>query len=87
VVDTWYFGVEGNISYENGSLSKTGGRKSKKREFLRATIETQHDDHEDEDHYGIILPERNMCLADINRSPANHLFTSFRTPLPMILLT
>jgi hypothetical protein len=86
VLDTWNFRVEENIPYENGSLSKTEERKSKKRISFGATIETQHDNHEVEDHNVTNLPEYNTRLADTNGSPANHLFTSFRTPAPMILL-
>jgi hypothetical protein len=63
-----------------------GGRKIEKRTSLRTTIETQHDKQEAEDHNVTNLPEYNKCLANNNRSPANHLFTSFRTPSPMILL-
>lgn len=59
----------------------------RKETFLRVTIEMQHDNREAEDVNDIILPERNKCLTDINRSPDNHLFISFRTPSPMILLT
>ena len=86
VVDTWHFRVEGNIRYENGSHSKTGGKKIKMRSSFRATIETRYDKSEAEDHKVTNLPEYNTCLADTNRSPANHLFTSFRIPSPMILL-
>jgi len=56
VLDTWNFRVEENIPYENGSLSKIGGSTSKKRISFWATIETQHDNREGENHNVTNLP-------------------------------